>query len=270
MERSLELRRPGIGLSLAAAALVIYWLLLFFILSSEWGINPQYNYGYVVPLLSAALLWQRWPQRPVARVPNRTAAVGVLSLGFLFLYLPLRLILEANPEWRVLYWIQALQMIGLSGCLLYYCGGWPWVRHFCPPLALTLTAVPWPMQLEQGAVQNLMRFVAGLTVAMADALGIAAVQHGNLVEVSAGVVGIDEACSGVRSLQSAFMISLFLGALYRFSALRRLSLFRVQFYSCWSLMWPGRPCSFGSLTRRASTRWSPGTIRRAFSSWPSR
>jgi exosortase/archaeosortase family protein len=35
------------------------------------------------------------------------------------------------------------------------------------------------------------------------------------------VVGINEACSGIRSLQSGLMLSLFLGEMYRLSALRR-------------------------------------------------
>jgi exosortase/archaeosortase family protein len=37
-------------------------------------------------------------------------------------------------------------------------------------------------------------------------------------------VGIDDACSGIRSLQAAFMISLFLGELYRLTRRRRLAL----------------------------------------------
>jgi exosortase/archaeosortase family protein len=45
-----------------------------------------------------------------------------------------------------------------------------------------------------------------------------------LIEVGTGIVGIDEACSGVRSLQSALMLSLFLGELYRFTAGRRFAL----------------------------------------------
>ena len=47
--------------------------------------------------------------------------------------------------------------------------------------------------------------------------GHSLVQHGNLVEVGTGIIGIDEACSGVRSLQSALMLSLFLGEMNRFS-----------------------------------------------------
>jgi len=55
-------------------------------------------------------------------------------------------------------------------------------------------------------------------------LGIPAQPHGNVIEVATGEVGIDEACSGIRSFQATLMISLFLGALYHMSWPRRLSL----------------------------------------------
>jgi exosortase/archaeosortase family protein len=47
---------------------------------------------------------------------------------------------------------------------------------------------------------------------------------GNVIEVSSGFVGIDEACTGVRSLQATFMVSLFLGEFYGFNFLRRIVL----------------------------------------------
>jgi exosortase/archaeosortase family protein len=112
----------------------------------------------------------------------------------------------------------------LSCCLLHRAGGWAWVKYFAPPLLFMLIAVPWPMQMEQWTIQSLMRLVAGLTVEIIGFLGIPALQHGNLIEVGAGVVGIDEACSGVRSLQSGLMLSLFLGEMHRFSVRRRMGL----------------------------------------------
>jgi exosortase/archaeosortase family protein len=56
---------------------------------------------------------------------------------------------------------------------------------------------------------------------MLTALGIPAVAHGNVIEISAGLVGIDEACSGIRSLQATLMIALFFGELYRLPVTRR-------------------------------------------------
>lgn len=209
--------------TLALLGFAACWLLFFNELRDEWTTNPQYNYGLVVPLLGAALFWRRWPDRPVAN-PGKAWQLPVIVAGLLFLELPFSMIFEANPEWRLLYWINGLQVLGLTFCLLYFWGGKPWIRHFSPAVLFLLVAVPWPMELEQWTIQGLMQFVAGLTVDVTDFLDIPAVQHGNLVEVSGGVVGIDEACSGIRSLQSALMISLFLGELYRFSGIRRIVL----------------------------------------------
>lgn len=208
------------GWPLAVAAMAVCWLQLFNELRGEWEVNPQYNYGYIVPLLGAVLLWRRWPERPH---PSSTKSLSAILAGFglLLLLLPFTLIREANPEWRLLYWSHAFLVLSLSFCLLYYAGGWSWVRFFALPLAFMLIAVPWPMEWEQAIIQNLMRFVASLTIGVVGWMGIPAVQHGNLIEVGAGVVGINEACSGIRSLQSGLMLSLFFGELYRSSASRR-------------------------------------------------
>jgi len=217
---SVETILTGFGLLLSAV--VVCWFRFFLQLRGEWQINPQYSYGFAVPFLTAVLFWRRWPGHSRSNAPATTRWVGLLEVFLLFLLLPLWLILEANPEWRLLYWSSALQVLALSGCMLYRLGGFAWVRYFAPPLLFALVAVPWPIGMERAAIQGLMRFVAGLTVDFADGLGIAAVQHGNLIEVSTGIVGIDEACSGVRSLQSGLMLSLFLGEMHRFCWVKRL------------------------------------------------
>lgn len=211
------------GWMLALAALAVCWISLFIELSGEWNVNPQYGYGYIVPLIGPVLIWRRFRKRP-APAPSNSLLPGFIAAFLLFFLLPLDLVLEANPEWRLLYWSHGILVLLLSFCFLYRAGGWSWVKYFAPPLAFMLIAVPWPMQLEQLVIQGLMRFVAGLTVTVVGFFGIPAVQHGNLIEVATGVVGIDEACSGVRSLQSALMLSLFLGELYLFPPGRRIGL----------------------------------------------
>jgi hypothetical protein len=67
-----------------------------------------------------------------------------------------------------------------------------------------------------------MQIATWLTVAFLNLFQITAVQHGNVIEVKSGLLGIDEACSGIRSLQATVMVSLFLGELYRATWQRRL------------------------------------------------
>jgi exosortase len=221
--RSLSVNWITDSWALVLLALGVCWFFFFTELSGEWRINAQYSYGYVVPLLGLALIWRRWPERPEP-IGEGSWRIGFAALPLLGLLLPIRTVLQANPEWRLIYWLNGFQVLGLSFCLLYRLGGWRWVRFFAPPLCFMLIAVPWPMGLEKWLIQDLMHFVAGLTVEVAGWLGIPAVQQGNLIETTVGIVGIDEACSGVRSLQSALMLSLFLGEMLRFAPGRRFAL----------------------------------------------
>jgi exosortase/archaeosortase family protein len=54
--------------------------------------------------------------------------------------------------------------------------------------------------------------------------GVPAMQRGNLLEIGSGIVSVNEACSGVRSLQTSLMIALFLGEWYRLRYWGRLAL----------------------------------------------
>ena len=64
-------------------------------------------------------------------------------------------------------------------------------------------------------VQGLMRADADVVVQILSAMGTIAIQRGNVIELSSGLVGLADACTGIRSLQSTLMISLFLGEYYR-------------------------------------------------------
>ncbi len=212
--------------SLFLGFLVFLWAEVFKHLSNEWTFNPQYSYGWAVPFLAIfLLLWQRWPERPSSRSAPKSRAFPIATtVVFSFLLLPIRFLSEANPDWRLLSWGLAFIALTISLCLIYLIGGAPWLRHFAFPFCFVLVAVPWPVRFEQFVIQGLMRAVTAINVAGLNAAGIPALQHGNVIEVTSGLIGIEEACSGVRSLQATLMISLFLGELYSFTMYRRLFL----------------------------------------------
>jgi exosortase len=225
-------RNPALGAREWVMPLFILaagWVMAFNVLRTDWGTNAQYYYGWFVPLLALGLFRLRWISRPAPAAPAKTSLTIFGSIAALCFLLPMRLIEEANPEWRLIQWAHALQMTFLTLCMLYYAAGWPWVRHFAFPVCFVLVGVPWPVPLEQDFVQNLMNIVAGMTVELVGLFNIPAVQHGNVIKISAGLVGIDEACSGVRSLQTALFICLFLGELHRFSWRRRVALVLLGF-----------------------------------------
>jgi exosortase len=206
--------------------LIALWGLLFLRLRTDWETNPQYSYGWLVPLLAAWLLWRRWKDRPAPAPGSAGGAMAVVIASALVL-LPVRLIEEANPEWRLVLWMHGMAVLTLCFGCAFYCGGWPWVKHFAVPLCFLLICIPWPTAIEQRTIQVLTRFVAAVTVELAGLMGIGAVQHGNIIEISRGMVGVEEACSGVRSLQTSLMIALFAGEAFRCTVLKRVLLLAI-------------------------------------------
>ena len=199
------------------------WLVLWNRLRVDWSVNDQYAYGWFVPSLTLALGWLRWRDRPAPAPPARpwTAVLLVVAVGCLALLLPVRLIEEPNGDWRLLSWLHAGLLVTLSLLAAAWCGGKPWVRHFAFPVGFLLLALPWPSGPEQTLVQGLQRGVAGLAADGMNLLGIPAEQQGNLIRVRDQMVGVNEACSGIRSLQTVLMAALFLGELSRLSVARR-------------------------------------------------
>ena len=207
------------------------WFVLCRQLSGEWLVNEQYNYGWFVPFFALYLFWLRWQDRPDARssevrsqksevvwLPHSSAFPRFFSFcRFVFLK-------SQRPEWRPLGWIHAASVATLTLLYLWCVGGKPWVRHFAFPVAFFFVAVPWPTAVEVPIIQGLMRMVADVAAETAMLLGIPAQVEGNLIRVSTGLVGVNEACSGIRSLQTSLMIGLLFGELKRLSVLRRVAL----------------------------------------------
>lgn len=196
------------------------WCILVAQLSQYWAIDPEYSFGWFVPILCAYLFLTRWRSRPPPEVSSSRAARCIFWIAGLAL-LPTWVVAQPNPDWRLISWLIAFEIVALSLCAIYLVGGRSWLRHFAFSICLILTAVPWLSTVEWIVVQGLTQAATELTVAALNLFQIPAVQHGNLIEVRTGLLGIDEACSGIRSLQATFMVSLFLGELYRTSALRR-------------------------------------------------
>jgi exosortase len=219
-------RTAGLGtapkLNLALAALL--WLWLAGELGFEWSVSDQYGYGLFVPFLTAYLLWLRTEDRPAPRPKGGAGALpAFLALVALAQY-PIAVIFSANADWRLLAWGEALLALAATMWLLAHWGGWPWVRHFGPALLLFLFAVPWPSLLQITVVNELMTWVAGVVTEILNLMGYGAQQNGNIIQVHGTPVLVEEACSGVRSIQSTIMAGWLVGEWWRFRAWGRAGL----------------------------------------------
>ena len=211
---------------LAWSTPALLWLWLFHHLHYEWSLNEQYNYGWAVPFLAALLFYQRWGSKPQPAEPvPRAAITEVIRWTLLLVLLPVRVVQEANPDWRLLSWVLAVLVVAYTTLELGRAGGAAWIRHFAFPIGFPLVAVPWLVQVENAVVQTLTAAVAAVAVEIAGWSGVGAYQLGNVIQLRNGFIGVDEACSGLKTLQAAIMVSLFLGELLHLTKTRRLVLF---------------------------------------------
>lgn len=207
---------------LTVVVLVLLWAYAVYRLGTLWHSNMDYAYGWFVPLLCLCLFWERWQHRPAREAIEASTGTlilwGVLALTFL----PSCLCLEVIPYWRFAGWAFAGAIIGITFCALYLIGGRSWVHHFAFPLLFFLIAVPWPSRLEEPLITKLSHLNAAMSTWAANWLGTPAIRKGVVIQTGAGMVGVDEACSGIRSFQAAVMVALFLGELFRYAFFRRI------------------------------------------------
>ncbi len=239
------IQSPGVGTRQVwlwvCMALGVYWAALIYQLGAQWSVYEQYSYGWAVPFLCAFLAWQRIEGSKAGReklgVAGRETIFQIPTSIFYttlavsaLLYAPTRFFQEANPIWRLTSWLWALETIVITLVLLRLaiqssggCRSHTGLRisNFVFPICFFLVAVPWPSGIEAFVVNTLTRLNVSATVEVLGGLGIPALQHGNVIEVATGNVGINEACSGIRSFQATLMISLFFGEFYRLAIKRR-------------------------------------------------
>jgi exosortase len=199
----------------------LFWLLIFNQQRLEWTVNAVYSYGWAVPFLALFLFWERWRRRPEPAVQARPVLPWMLGILLLISFLPVRVIQEANPDWVKINWLMTGLCAGLSLAALAAIGGVRYALFFAFPVLFCFSALPWPVWLETSLIQHLMRNNASICAEILTFFGMPAIAEGNLIQVADHMVNVEEACSGIRSLQTAFMMSLFLGEFHRLSLFRR-------------------------------------------------
>ena len=194
-------------------ALAPTWLAFAWLVSKAqwyWTHKPDLQFGWVVLLLSLFLLWDQWNRRPepAFRFGWPVLAFGLAGCVALFLV----------QIYQAAYGMMPALMMGLcagvysiAAANIYYVCGWKGLRHFAFPLLFLLIAMPMPSFIYNPIVNGLQHKVASANVEVLNLLGIPAQRLGSVIHLPNGVVGVDEACSGIRSLQSAIMATLFIG-----------------------------------------------------------
>ncbi|KXU36486.1 hypothetical protein AXK11_04400 [Cephaloticoccus primus] len=187
----------------------------------HWRENPDLSHGFFVPILFLLLL-REGIQQPRARyLPahwiKTAAAYGLFAGGLLVvaaggLY-------SAAVGWNhslVVFTITAGVVMLLCGALLVFSDegrrlvpfNWP----ILVAIGLWILCAPIPPGTYSKLIVALQLMVTEHVIGALHLLGIIATQQGNIIELATTQVGIEEACSGVRSLISCVFAGFFFSA----------------------------------------------------------
>ena len=211
------------------ALLLAAWTWAIWSCAEYWRGNPNYSYGWIVPVLGSAYAARRLTlaqseniARPILPVPIWLIVfLGIVAAAIIF-----GLEFAREQIWHpiIIIWTIAFIPITLTLFVCWFAGGKTLLIAELLPVLFFLTAVPWPPRFEQPITAGLMQAVAGATTALLHWLGIPAQTTGGAITLRTGVVGITEACSGMRSLQAGIMFGLAMGEWFLLRPLRRIAL----------------------------------------------
>ena len=202
-----------VGLSprafLALALVVISYLWTFRWMLARWDQpNSYYSHGWLIPPISAVLLFLR--RKQLASCPIRPCRWGMAVV------LPCLVVHLLGTAWRVGF-ISGFALLGLLVGLVITVYGWPMMRLTLFPIAFLAFMVPLPEVLIEKVSFRLKLMAASAATGVLDTIGLAAVREGSYIHTPEGPVVVDDVCSGLKYLISLTAF----GALYAYlSALR--------------------------------------------------
>lgn len=234
-------RIPGAGFAWGIAGTL--WLWTFWACAGEWRNTDAYSYGFFVPLLAGYFFWRRWPELKPVRLADVEAFRAWWLIGLVVILAgPIELFRQTPLYWRPILWVMGILAMAATLLAAFLCGGRAGLRQFLFPACFPLIGIPWPGQVEIGTTLALQGWVAAATGEILNWLGVAAVVEGKTIRVAQCVLGVEEACSGLQSLQASLMVALAGGEVFRRDGRTRLVL----------LVWAVGVALAGNLARAVS------------------
>lgn len=211
-------RLPTSSVILATLVVCLYAALYastFSRLAGQWYSDPNYSHGFLIPIVSAYLIWDR--RASLARLTVTPSARGTLAL------VPGLLLLVAGTLGAELFLQNVSTVVVLAGLVWLLLGG-AFLRALAFPLAFLIFYVPLPAIVHNQVAFPLQLFAAKCAVMTLSGFGVPVLREGNIIELTSTTLEVAEACSGIRSLQSLVALSTIYAYVAQRTATKRLLL----------------------------------------------
>ena len=196
------------------AALWAFWPTICQLVS-RWSDDPQYSHGFFVPAIAVFIAWcRREDVLPSSSTPQNSGLLWIAA-GFACYVAGSHIAFD---------WLQGFAILPvLTGIALVLGGQWL-LAVVWPSVLFLLFMIPLPFRFEVAMAQPLQQLASRASVFALQTLGVVATRNGNLLYLENYVLGVAEACSGLRMLVVFFALSTAFAVLSRRSWIHNLIL----------------------------------------------
>lgn len=207
--------KAAFGLGLICLLLAAVYSPVLIKLVSDWWNIPDFSHGFLVPLFSAYLAWERRDILRSTKVTPTWSGIAVMAAGIV--------VLMMGVYGSELFLSRISLLIVMAG-LVVTLGGWQWMKELRFPLLALILAIPIPAILFSQITFPLQILASKLASDLLPLFGVPVLREGNVIELPIMNLEVAEACSGIRSLMSLFTLAVFYGYFMEKSTWRRILL----------------------------------------------
>lgn len=184
-------------------------------LVSRWMQDPQYSHGFFVPVLAVMIARHRADDIVLGSTQPSKTGLWFIAGGMAAYLIGAHIYFD---------WLQQVAMLPvLFGGILILGGRWL-AQVSWPSVLFLLFMIPLPYAVEVAMAQPLQNVAGKCSTFALQTLGVAAIRTGNLIDVEGHVLGVAEACSGLRMLVVFFALSTAVAILIQRSWLQKIIL----------------------------------------------
>lgn len=191
-------RRDAISLLIFLAVLSVLYYGPVVSMVGEWYTDENYSHGFLIPLISGYLAWQR-------RDAIAKSQISPANTGIIFVALGLMLFLLGNVAGENFSMRLSLLVVVAGAIIFAY--GYGLFGSMLFPYMYLFFMLPLPFILYDAVAFPLKLMVTDYSVAALKLFGIPVLRDGNIIELTNITLEVADACSGIRSIVSLLALS---------------------------------------------------------------
>jgi len=212
-----ENKKNIINFSICAVLLMVTYIPTMRWMFDRWmAAESYYGHGFLIPIISLGILWQRCGLLKKARISNEISGLVIVAIG---------LLIHIVCALLKVYFISGFSFVFVLYGLVLFFFGKEMTRQLIFPIFFLLAMVPLPLVLIGNLTVKLKLFAAQVSTVILNNIGFPSIRDGSIIRMPNSFIAVEAPCSGLRSLIALLTLGLLFAFVIKVSYLKKGLLF---------------------------------------------